>query len=157
MELAPETETLTLAISEQIRVDGTLTEASLSTDGKIRWKTESGERRLAIESEVLGFSAEGPRIRVRALVQREGWCCGDGGGGNRERRDLVLEPMTEESKIAWCGKLREFIDSLGEFLREISKKCDLGGGFCHWVLMVLLIYVDGVYSFSRFLEKVGVF
>ncbi|RWR93600.1 Diacylglycerol kinase [Cinnamomum micranthum f. kanehirae] len=112
MELAPETESLTLAVSEQIRVDGTLTEASLSTDGKIRWKTESGERRLAIESEVLGFSAEGSRIRVRALVQREGWCCGDGGGGNRARKDLVLEPMTEESKIAWCGKLREFIDSL---------------------------------------------
>ncbi|OVA13886.1 Diacylglycerol kinase [Macleaya cordata] len=99
-----------LTLFEQVRVNGTLTPATLSADGKLRW-TDRGERCLTVEKEVLGFSIEGSLIRVKALVEREsGLYCG-GSRGVRVRKDFVFEPLSEESQRLWCGKLQECIDS----------------------------------------------
>ncbi|XP_058073178.1 sphingosine kinase 1-like [Magnolia sinica] len=129
MESTPESPTL--VISEQIRVNGTITAASLSTDGKLRWKTETGtDRCLNVESEVLGFSAEGSGIRVRVFAEMErGFYC-SGSRGDRARKDFVLEPLTEESKRVWCEKLTEFIESLGRPKRLFILVNPFGGKKC---------------------------
>ncbi|PRQ28895.1 putative sphingosine kinase [Rosa chinensis] len=82
-------------------------------DGVLRW-TESGERSLIVEKEVLGVKVEGPKIRIGGLVDGEGGiCCVGSTGGGLVRKDLVFEPLSEDSQRLWCQKLLEFIDSLG--------------------------------------------
>ncbi|XP_043698033.1 sphingosine kinase 1-like [Telopea speciosissima] len=102
-----------VTLFEQVRVNGKLTPVSLSSDGKLRW-TEHRKRCLNLDKEVLGFTQEGSKITIRAFV--ENWfelhcvVCDEARGGGR--RDIVLEPLTEESQRLWCQKLQEYIDSL---------------------------------------------
>ncbi|KAF8413970.1 hypothetical protein HHK36_001967 [Tetracentron sinense] len=101
----------TLTIFEHVRVNGALTLVTLSVDGTIRW-TESSERCLTVEEEVLGFSVEGSRIMIRAFVERESGGCCVGSRRIRVRKDFVFESSSEESLRLWCLKLQESIDSL---------------------------------------------
>ncbi|XP_042507403.1 sphingosine kinase 1-like isoform X1 [Macadamia integrifolia] len=100
----------TLTIFEQVRVNGKITPVALSCDGKLRW-TENIERCLDLEKEVLSFSTRGSKITIRASVvdwSELHWLRTKG----RRRKDIVLEPLSEESRRLWCQKLQEFLDSL---------------------------------------------
>ncbi|KAJ4981051.1 hypothetical protein NE237_031888 [Protea cynaroides] len=106
-----EGETIT-QFEQQVRVNGKLTQVTLSSDGKFRMET--GHRPLNLEKELLGFNAEGSKITIRALVENrvDVHCvvCSEAKG--RERKDIVLETLTEESQRLWCQKLQAYIDSL---------------------------------------------
>lgn len=71
---------------------------------------------MSVEKEVLGFSTDGPKIRIKALVEDRGglWCFGNGGG--LARKEFVFQPLSEESRALWCLKLRECIDLLGNMI-----------------------------------------
>ncbi|XP_010905064.1 sphingosine kinase 1 isoform X1 [Elaeis guineensis] len=113
--MAMEGKAESLTLTERIRVNGVPTESSLASNGTLRWKgSDGGERCLTVESEVLGFEAEGLRITVRAFVGAfKGVSCGGGSFGKRTRRDYVLELPTEEAAIRWSERLRDCINSLG--------------------------------------------
>ncbi|KAK9156211.1 hypothetical protein Sjap_003691 [Stephania japonica] len=100
-------------LRERVRVNGTLTTATLSGDGELQWEEEEGRRRsLSVEREVLGVAAEGSRIVVRAFVEKENrWCCG-GSRRVREREDFVFEPLSADSQRLWCVRIQECVDSL---------------------------------------------
>ncbi|CAN6689911.1 unnamed protein product [Malus baccata var. baccata] len=93
----PESATPESLISDRVLINGVVTPVTLFSDGVLRW-SQRAERSLIVEKDVLGFAAEGPKIRIRALL----W-----------RKDLVFEPLFEESHRLWCQKLRDYIDSLG--------------------------------------------
>lgn len=103
-------------ISDRVRLNGTVTPLSLSEDGRLVW-TDAGQRCLRFEKEVLGFTAEGSGVRIRAAVDLDGaGCCtgpGGGGGGRIVRKELVFEPLSAESFSLWCQKLQDYLDSLG--------------------------------------------
>ncbi|XP_038987701.1 sphingosine kinase 2-like isoform X2 [Phoenix dactylifera] len=103
-----------LTLTKRIRVNGVPAEASLAADGTLRWRAgDGGERCLAVESEVLGFEAEGQRITLRAFVgASRGASCGGVSFGKRTRRDYVLELPTEEPVLQWSQRLRDCIKSL---------------------------------------------
>lgn len=101
------------AISDRVLIDGTVAPVTLTADGRLVW-SGGRQRSLSVEKEVLGFDAEGPRIRIKAVVDdgSDRACC-VGGGGGLARKDYVFEPLSEESKKLWCEKLRDCMDSLG--------------------------------------------
>lgn len=101
------------AISDRVLIDGTVAPVTLTADGRLVW-SGGRQRSLSVEKEVLGFDAEGPRIRIKAVVDGGGdrACC-VGGGGGLARKDYVFEPLSEESKKLWCEKLGDCMDSLG--------------------------------------------
>nr|GLL24061.1 sphingosine kinase 1 isoform X1 [Ipomoea trifida] len=96
-------------LSDRVRINGIETPVTLTAAGQLRWSARS----LWIEKEVLGFSVEGSRIKIRAAVISEaGICCCE----NKTallRKTFTLEPLSEESLRLWSQKLQEFIDSLG--------------------------------------------
>lgn len=104
-------------MTERIQVNGLPAEASLSAGGDLRWRvdgTERGEQSLTVESSVLGFTAKGREIMVRAFVgQLKGPFCGVGNLGKRVMKNFVLEMSTEVVAKIWCDRLRKYIDSLG--------------------------------------------
>ncbi|VFQ88996.1 unnamed protein product [Cuscuta campestris] len=62
-------------LSDRVRIDGTVTQVTLTTGGQLRWTG----RCLVIKKEVLGFSVEGSEIKIRAIVEKgAGICCGGG-------------------------------------------------------------------------------
>ncbi|XP_047166133.1 sphingosine kinase 1-like isoform X1 [Vigna umbellata] len=99
-------------ISDQVNVDGTVTQLSLLADGKLWWP-DGGKRNLTIEKEVIGFATDGLNIRLKTVVEGADGCCGCGSRGKVVRNDVVFRPSSEESHGLWCRKLKEFIDSLG--------------------------------------------
>ena len=102
-------------ISDRFLINGTLTSVDFCDDGKIRWSDGHTDRCLAVEKEVLGFASEGSRIRIRAIVENGGGLCCVGSRGKLVRKDFVFEIASADSHRLWCQKLREYIDSLGEF------------------------------------------
>ncbi|XP_020541313.1 sphingosine kinase 1 isoform X2 [Jatropha curcas] len=101
-----------LIMSDRVTVNGTITELTLTADGKLQW-TERGQRCLTIEKEVLGFVIEGAKIRIKAIVDSgDGICCG-GSKGALVRKDFVFQSLHEDSPRVWCHRLRDYIDSLG--------------------------------------------
>ncbi|KAL6198077.1 hypothetical protein ACLB2K_027869 [Fragaria x ananassa] len=101
-------------LSDRVLINGVVTPLTFFADGVLLW-TERRQRTLIVEKEVLGVKVEGPKIRIGALVHAgAGICCvaSGGGGGALVRRDLVFEPLSEDSRKLWCQKLLEFIDSL---------------------------------------------
>ncbi|XP_038883381.1 sphingosine kinase 1 isoform X1 [Benincasa hispida] len=92
--------------------DGIVTPLILTSDGWLRW-SEKGQRRLSVEKEVLGFSMDGPKIRIKALVEDRGGLRCFGSNGALTRKEFVFQPLSEESRALWCLKLRECIDLLG--------------------------------------------
>ncbi|KAK7400492.1 hypothetical protein VNO78_11700 [Psophocarpus tetragonolobus] len=99
-------------VSDRVNLNGTVAQLSLLADGRLCWP-EGGQRNLTIEKEVLGFSGDGPDIRIKTIVEAGDGCCGGGSRGRLVRNDVVFRPSSEESHRLWCQKLREFIDSLG--------------------------------------------
>lgn len=96
-------------ISDQVKVDGVVETLTLTSTGKLEWK----DRCLVVEKEVLGFVAEGPKVRIHAIVEAgSGICCG-GGKDSLVRKSFVFEPLSEDSLKVLCQKLQEYIDSLG--------------------------------------------
>ena len=100
------------AISDRVLIDGTVTPLTLTADGRLLCSTQ-GQRSLSIEKEVLGFAEEGSRIRIKAVVDGEDGSCCVSGRGNLVRKDFVFEPLSDDSRMLWCVKLRECVDSLG--------------------------------------------
>ncbi|PQQ07253.1 sphingosine kinase 1-like isoform X1 [Prunus yedoensis var. nudiflora] len=99
-------------LSDRVLINDTVTSVTLFADGVLRW-SERGQRSLIVEKEVLGFAAEGPKIRIRALVEDgDGICC-VASRGAVVRKEFVFKPLSEDSHRLWCQKLREHIDSLG--------------------------------------------
>ncbi|KAJ7968468.1 sphingosine kinase 1 [Quillaja saponaria] len=99
-------------ISDRVIINGIMTPVTLSKDGRLRW-SERGQRNLTVEKEVLGFVTDGPKIKIRTIVDSEDGICCVGSSGNLVRKDFVFQPLSEESQRLWCQKLREYIDSLG--------------------------------------------
>lgn len=98
-------------LSDRVLVNGTVTAVNLTVDGVIRWTEGGGHRCLAVDKEVLGFSTEGSRIKIRAVVGSGNICC-VGSRGPPVRKTFVFEPPSEDLLRLWCEKLQEFIDSL---------------------------------------------
>ncbi|XP_051125379.1 sphingosine kinase 1-like [Andrographis paniculata] len=96
-------------LSEQVRADGEVTTASLSTAGELRW---SG-RRLDVEKEVLGFSVDGYKIKIRAAVRDESGVCCFGVEDALIRKTYVLELFSDESLRTWTESFQKYLDSLG--------------------------------------------
>lgn len=100
------------AISDRVLIDGTVAPVALTADGRLVC-SGGRQRGLSVEKEVLGFDAEGPRIRIKAIFEAGDGACCVGSRGRLMRKDFVFEPLSEESKKLWCEKLRDCIDSLG--------------------------------------------
>ncbi|KAA8515338.1 hypothetical protein F0562_018432 [Nyssa sinensis] len=100
-------------LSDRLLINGTVTPVTLTAAAELRWSDGVSHRCLAVEKEVLGFSAEGSRIKIRAVVESgDGINC-IGGRGALLRKKFVFEPLSSESLRLWCQKLQECIDSLG--------------------------------------------
>lgn len=104
--------------SDRVTVNGAVTPLTLSADGVIRW-SEGGQRCLTVEKEVLGFSTDGPKIKIRALVDTGDRICCSGRRGALVRKHFVFEFFSEDSQRLFCQKLREYIDSLGNIYMYI--------------------------------------
>lgn len=102
-------------LSDRVLVNGTETRLTLSANGALTWIAPEGRQlRLMIEKDVLGFDLEGSTLRVRAIVDTEVACCAVGGtGGSLIKKDLVFEPLSDESRSLWCHKLQGYLGSLG--------------------------------------------
>ncbi|KAF3451560.1 hypothetical protein FNV43_RR07655 [Rhamnella rubrinervis] len=112
-------------VSDRVVVNGTVTSLTLSENGLLRW-WEGGQRCLAMEKEVLGFSTDGPKIKIRAVVQGgAGICCVAGRGS--VRKEFVFQLLSEDMQSLWCQKLREYIDSLGRPKRLLVFLNPFGG------------------------------
>ncbi|XP_042377771.1 sphingosine kinase 1-like [Zingiber officinale] len=103
--------------TEWIRIDGVASWARLEADGTLLWGAGAGERRLRLESDVLGLAIRGSWITVRAFEgTSEGGCCGvvgGAGGRRRARRDYVLQMADEAAARRWSDRINEFLGSLG--------------------------------------------
>ena len=101
-------------ISERVIVNGIVTQAALFADGRLWW-SDTVQSCLNVEKDVIGFVCDGPRIRVKTVVEsRNGLCCVDN-KGKLVRKDVLFQPLSEESQRLWCQKLREYVDSLGKY------------------------------------------
>lgn len=100
-------------ISDLVKINGTATTLTLTAGGKLQWLEGGSNRCLTVEQEVLGFSTEGSRIKIRALVEKGGGICCIGGREIPVRKSFVFEPLSEASLQLWSQKLRDYIDSLG--------------------------------------------
>lgn len=99
-------------LSDQVRVNGHTTAATLSAGGQLRWF----DRRLDIEKQVLGFSVEGYKIKIRTVVQTEAGICCSGGNSTLVRQSFTLELLSSDSLRIWAEKLHGYLESLGDFL-----------------------------------------
>ncbi|KAL0916989.1 hypothetical protein M5K25_014545 [Dendrobium thyrsiflorum] len=147
-------------MKERIRVNGFLSEASLSTGGELRWRQNDdsggGERSLIVESDVLGFSVEGREISVRAFVKEvKGFSCGGSSEfGKRLRKDFVLEMPTEVAAEMWTIRLRDCINSLGRPKRLFIIVNPYGGKKCarkifHTEIKPLLVAANIIYTLQE--------
>ncbi|KAG0477227.1 hypothetical protein HPP92_013631 [Vanilla planifolia] len=103
---------------ERIRVNGHPAEASLSGSGEIWWRFNGecggGNRCLDVESEVLGFVAEGREITIRAfLSELKGQPRGSEELGKRVRKEFVLEMSSDVVAESWSERLGDYMNSLG--------------------------------------------
>ncbi|XAR66392.1 Sphinganine kinase [Bertholletia excelsa] len=101
--------------SDRVKVNGTETVVTLTATGELRWTEPTGRQcSLEVQREVLGFSADGPRIKIRTIIESShGIYCFGGGGGSPLRKTFVFEPFSDESLRSLCEKLQGYIDSIG--------------------------------------------
>ncbi|KAH7662344.1 Sphinganine kinase protein [Dioscorea alata] len=101
-------------LTERIQVDGDPVEAVLDHGtGELRWRSGDDDRRLFVESEMLGIKMKGMIITIRAFVDAPERCCFGSSSGKRVRRDFQLEMPSETSAMMWTERLKDCIDSLG--------------------------------------------
>lgn len=99
-----------LQISDTLKVNGVETTVSFTAGGRLWWSN----RCLAVEKEVLGFSADDSKMKIRSLIEgKAGICCG-GGKGDLVRKSFCFEPLFEHQLPLWTQKLQQYIDSLGK-------------------------------------------
>lgn len=124
---ATATDNASLTLAEKVRIYGSVAEATLASDGTLRWSSgNGGECCLTFDNEVLGLEAAGVRITIRAFVEAHkslAFCGGEGGLGRRVRRDYVLEMPTEEAASMWMDKMRAYLDSLGKCVTSVNWHC----------------------------------
>lgn len=120
--MASKTQTQAQALTERIQVDGDPVEAVLDHGtGELRWRSGDDDRRLFVESEMLGIEMKGMIITIRAFVDAPERCCFVSSSGRRVRRDFLLEMPSETSAMIWTERLKDCIDSLG-WLSQITTK-----------------------------------
>nr|XP_023900602.1 sphingosine kinase 1 isoform X2 [Quercus suber] len=116
-------------VSDRVIINGSEAPLTLTADGKLRMR-ERGQRCLTVEKEVLGFVAEGSKIRIRAVVEGggAGICC-VASKGALARKDFVFQPLSNDSLNLWSQKLRQYIDSLETqyqlHAKEVASSLDL--------------------------------
>ncbi|KAM6585040.1 hypothetical protein CsatB_012042 [Cannabis sativa] len=98
--------------SDTVIVNGSISPLTLTADGFLRW-SESGQRGLTVEKEVLGFATDGPKIKIRALIETGDRICCAPNRGALVRTNFVFEFMSQDAQRLFCHKLRQYIDSLG--------------------------------------------
>nr|CAB3454653.1 unnamed protein product [Digitaria exilis] len=133
-------------LAEAARINGAAAEATLS-GGELAWRPaaaggEGKERRLELESEVLGCRVEGRKLRVATFSTNSGGggerptalACGGGGkggggDGNRRRGEVVLEMESDDATARWADAIR---DRLASFVLGAGLVLDRvgGGGGC---------------------------
>ncbi|XP_057764637.1 sphingosine kinase 1 isoform X1 [Salvia miltiorrhiza] len=96
-------------LSDHVRTNGLTTTATLSASGQLRWE----DRRLDIEKQVLGFSVEGLKIKIRTVVEAEAGICCCTSKSALIRKTFILELSSTDSLRIWTEKLQEYLDSLG--------------------------------------------
>ncbi|GFQ01821.1 sphingosine kinase 1 [Phtheirospermum japonicum] len=96
-------------LSGQVRANGRTTTATLSSAGQLRWD----ERRLDVEKQVLGFSVDGSKIKIRAVVEATPGICCSSDKLPLIRKCFTLELLSDDSIPIWTQKLQEYLDSLG--------------------------------------------
>ncbi|KAJ1291437.1 hypothetical protein BS78_02G315500 [Paspalum vaginatum] len=117
-------------LSESVRVNGTAAEATLA-GGELAWRPAGGggegkERRLELDSEILGCRVDGRKLKFATFASRTGangerpsslarGGGGKGGGGDRNRRrgEVVVEMETEDAAARWGDGIRDRLASLG--------------------------------------------
>jgi sphingosine kinase len=111
----PQVEVLT----ESVRVNGTKAEATL-VGGELVWRPAAGgngegqERRLELESEVLGFQMDGKQLKFATFAASGGGNGkGGGGDGNRRRGEVVVEMENEATAVRWGVVISDRLASLG--------------------------------------------
>ncbi|PUZ72488.1 hypothetical protein GQ55_2G398100 [Panicum hallii var. hallii] len=117
------------ALAGPARINGAASEATLS-GGELAWRPAGGgegqERRLELESEVLGCRVEGRKLRVATFSASGGGdgerpsalACGGGGkegggDGNRRRGEVVMEMESDDAAERWGDAIRDRLASLG--------------------------------------------
>lgn len=106
-------------MTERIHINGLPAEASMSSEGDLRWRVDSGtgrgEQSLTVESSVLGVTVKGREIMVKAFVgQLKNPFCGAVNLGKRVMKNFVLEMSTDVVAKIWNERLRMYMDSLGK-------------------------------------------
>ncbi|KAG8385621.1 hypothetical protein BUALT_Bualt03G0064100 [Buddleja alternifolia] len=96
-------------LSDQVRFNAAVTTATLSAGGELRWSN----RRLDVEKEVLGFSVDGLKIKIRAIVETASGMCSLAGEPALTRKTFTLELLSDNSLRIWTQKIQEYLDSLG--------------------------------------------
>ena len=125
-----------LLLSDRFLINGTPASVNFFGDGKIRWSDGDTDRCLAVEKDVIGFASEGSRIRIRAIVENGGGFLCVGRRGNLLRKDFVFEIASADSHRLWSQKLREYIDSLGEFFFSLENF-----EFCYIISLRILLFM----------------
>jgi sphingosine kinase len=117
------------ALAGPARINGAASEATLS-GGELAWRPAGGgegqERRLELESEVLGCRVEGRKLRVATFSASGGGdgerpsalACGGGGkegggDGSRRRGEVVMEMESDDAAERWGDAIRDRLASLG--------------------------------------------
>nr|CAB3458335.1 unnamed protein product [Digitaria exilis] len=134
------------ALAGAARINGAAAEATLSGD-ELAWRPAGGggegkERRLELESEVLGCRVEGRKLRVATYsasgsgggerptaLACGGGGKGGGGDGNRRRGEVVLEMESDDAAARWADAIRDRLASFETKRRlhaqEIAHSLDL--------------------------------
>ncbi|TVU38410.1 hypothetical protein EJB05_11778 [Eragrostis curvula] len=113
---------------ESARVNGAAAEATLS-GGELAWRPRDGgeERRLELESEVVGCRVEGRKLKLVTFSSCGGdgeqpspLACGGGKGGGggdgktrRRRGEVAVEMESEDAAARWGDALRDRLASFG--------------------------------------------
>ncbi|KAL0398661.1 UNVERIFIED_CONTAM: Sphingosine kinase [Sesamum radiatum] len=96
-------------LSDQVRANGRITTATFSAGGQLMW----AGRRLDMGKQVIGFSVEGSKIKIRAVVESSPGICGFSCKTTLIRKTFTLEFLSDDCLRAWTPKLQEYLDSLG--------------------------------------------
>ncbi|GER27186.1 sphingosine kinase [Striga asiatica] len=95
-------------LSDQVRANGHTMSVTLSSGGQLQW----GDRRLDMEKQVLGFSVEGLKIKIRSAVEAPAGICCSSGKSSLIRKTFTLELQSNSSVHIWSQKMQDYLDSL---------------------------------------------
>lgn len=110
-------------LSDRVQINGKKVPMTLSTGGKLRWP----DRCLSIEKDVLGFTVEGSRIKINAVIESGPGICCAGNGGAPMRKTFTFEPLSEDSLRLWNQRLQSILDSFGRPKRLLVLLNPYGG------------------------------